>query len=378
MKKNQARSPLPYKTVFVCLFALVVTALLASCEMQSIVDHWRDDDADTVYHSLEVTTTSPLITTTLPPATDPPTTTEPPPVTTTAPPTTTQPPVTAYAPLTGLPTSPAVAASRPLAFCVKNAVGSTIAAADLVIEAPTEASSTRLLLLKSGGESLFSELGIASIRPYMAALSHDFFGLSVYLGTSDIGRESASFLYETVDLSLTSVTEGDPASLETAIAAAGHETVVSGSIALPYTLADVGTTVAPKEATSSYVSISYNATAATAFTYDALTGTYTMRSGTALAAGDAALPSFKNLLVLFFDSTRRVGRDGVELTLDTELGGTGYYVTEGGVMSIFWRRDPMTSRLYITDKDGIPITVNRGKTYLGMTTYEHRDNLILN
>ncbi len=377
MKKNQTGSPLPYKTVFACLLALVGTVLLVSCETQSLVGHWRDDDADTVYHSLEVTTTSPL-TTVEPPVTDPPTTTEPPIVTTTAPPVTAQPPATAYAPLSGPPAAPTVAASRPLAFCVKPAAGSTIAAADLVIEAPTEAASTRLLLLKSGGASLFAELGIASIRPYMAALSHDFFGLSVYRGTSDIGRESASFLYETVDLSLTSVNEGDPASLQSAITAAGHETVVSGSIALPYTLSDVGKTVTLDEATSTYISIPYNATAATAFTYDALAGVYTMRSGAALAEGNTPLPTFKNILVLSFDSTRRVGRDGVELTLDTELGGTGYYITEGGAMSIFWRRDPMTSRLYITDKDGVPITVNRGKTYLGMTTYEYRDRLILN
>ncbi len=376
MKKNQHPSPLPYKTVFACLSTLLLLVLLASCEMQSIVGNWRNDGADTVYHSLEVTTTL-QATTTEPPVTDPPVTEAPPPVTTAPPPVTEPPEETAYLPLIGLPCSPSVAALRPLSFCTRSAAGAVIAAADLVIEAPTEASSTRLLLMKSGGLSLFEDCEIASIRPYMAALSHDFFGLSVYRGTSDIGRESASFLYETVDLSLVSVKE-EAAALDAAIQEAGHQTVISGTIALPYTLCDIGKTTTPTEATSTYVSIPYNSTAATAFTYDPLAKSYTMRSGPALREGSTALPAFKNLLILFFDSTRRVGRDGVELTLDTELGGTGYYVTEGGVVSVFWRRDPVTSGLCITDTDGVAITVNRGKTYLGMTTYEHRDRLILN
>ena len=376
MKKNQEKSHLSHKTVFVWLIALIGTVLLVSCEAQSLVGHWRDDGADTVFQSLPLTSVASPPATEPPTVTDPPVTTVTPPVTTT--PVTTPPLPTAYAPLTGLPASPSAAVSRPLAFCVKTASGSTIAEADLVIEAPTEASSPRLLLLKSDGGSLFSKITPSSIRPYMAALSHDFFGLSVYRGTSDIGRESASLLYETVDLSSIPVKEGDPAALENAIASAGHQTLISGAIALPYSLAEIGHTVTPTEAPSTYVSIPYSGTATTAFTYDALAGVYTMRSGAALTEGDTTLPVFKNLLILSFDSTKRVGRNGVELTLDTELGGTGYYVTEGSVMSLLWRRDPMTSRLYITDKDGVPITVNRGKTYLGMTTYDCLDRLILN
>ncbi|MBQ2719305.1 MAG: DUF3048 C-terminal domain-containing protein [Clostridia bacterium] len=380
MKKHQKRQSIPYKTVFVSLFLFVIAVLMVSCEAQSLVGNWRGDGADTVYHSLPVTTAEvTTATTTAPPVTTSVATTTVP--TTTAPPVTTAPlppPTPYYNPLTGLPCSASEAAARPLAFCVKEATGGVIGRADLVIEAPTEASATRLALLKAGGAALWGEVTVASTRPYLAALSHDFFAISVYRGTSDLDRESASFLYNTVDVSETPVKEKDPEALMAAIKAASYQTTVAGSILLPYTLSDIGAGVPPQEGSSTYVSVAFSQGATTSFTYDTLAGCYTMRSSSALSSAEGGLPTFTNLVILFHDATRRISKDGVELTLDTNLGGTGYYVASGGHQRILWRRDPVTSRLYITDTDGVPLVLARGKTYVGMTTFEYREALILN
>lgn len=380
MKKDPQKRPLPYKTVFACLLFFVIAVLLVSCEAQSLVGNWRGDGADTVYHSLPVTTAETSAVTTVPPVT---TSAE----TTTALATTAAPPVTTmpeppgspyYNPLSGLPCSQKESVARPIGFCVKEAAGSVIALADAVIEAPTEATATRLMLLKCGGTSLWSHLTAASIRPYLAAMSHDLFAISVYRGTSDLDRESASFLYNTIDLRETAVQDKDPEALLAAITAAAYQTSVAGSIALPYTLGEVGTAATPNEGRSTYVSIPYSTEAVTAFTYDPLTKSYTMRTSAALSASESVFPTFTNVLVLFHDATRRVSKDGVELTLDTALGGTGYYISNGGHRQLLWRRDPVTSRLYFTDTDGAPLVINRGKTYIGMTTFEYREELILN
>ena len=47
-------------------------------------------------------------------------------------------------------------------------------------------------------------------------------------------------------------------------------------------------------------------------------------------------------------------------------------------MPILWRRDAETSRLILTDENNVPLKINRGKTYIGMTTFAERNKLILN
>jgi hypothetical protein len=259
---------------------------------------------------------------------------------------------------------------------VKAATPSEISAADLVIEAPTEGSTTRLSLIGTSHAELFENLTPASTRPYLAALSHDFFGISVYRGTSDNGYSSTALLYDTLDLSVTEI-ERNKAALLTALRDAGYQTQTVGAITLPYHLASLGETVTPAGNAASYAAISFGS-GITTFTFDAVRNLYTMRSSAALAPDGGTLPAFSNLLILFHDATRRITKDGIELTLDTELGGYGYYLSAGHAMPILWRRDPATSSLRITDGDGVPLTVNRGKTYIGMTTYEHREDLILN
>ena len=158
----------------------------------------------------------------------------------------------------------------------------------------------------------------------------------------------------------------------------GIQTEVAGRIALPYAMAAVGETALPQGTPTTYVSVPFSDTASTSFTYDAMTRCYTMRTSSALSDTAGNLPVFANLLVLFHESTHHVTKDGSELVLDTANGGSGYLVTAGRTVHILWQRDTATSQLRITDADGAEITLNRGKTYVAMTTYEHRERMVLN
>lgn len=374
MKKTPPHRTSPSLIILIGVTLLLVM-LLAACEWNSLSGAWQGDGTNAVLKpedppATTVTTTVADVTTT---AEAPPPTTAP---STTVAPVTTAPAVTYFHPLTGLPCSREATEVRPLAFCVGSATGTEIAEADIVIEAPTESAPTRLSLVGNGHASLFPGLQIAATRPYLAALTHDLFAISVYRGTSDNGFESTEFLYDTVDLTVTEIAKTEKALWE-AIQTAGHQTSVVGSILLPYSLPAEGETVKPTDATASYLSIPFHPESATVFTYDAVARTYTMRSGAALAP-DGTLPTFSSLIILFHDSTKRSTKDGTELTLDTDRGGYGYYATSGGIQQIFWRRDPVTSSLILTDKNGARLSVNRGKIYVGMTTYDLENSLILN
>ena len=364
--KKTAQSPRYISPMIpVMVLFLMLLCLLASCELQSLAPGQETtNDANTVYQPIEVTTTDPGETTTIQQ-----TTTAPPTTTTTA-------PILYFNPLTGLPCEGPASSCRPIAFTVKEANGIEISSADLVIEAPTEANNTRLALVGVSHTEIMASIELASTRPYLADLCNDLFAISVYHGTSDREKESTAFLYDTIDTK-TAPMESTTSALKIAITAAGYQQSIAGNIALPYTLEKIGSTVKPQKLVSTYISIPYSDTTASAFTYDTLANAYTMRTCTALLQ-DGTLPTFTNIIILFYDATLRVSKDGSTLTLDTDLGGSGYYVTQGGAMPILWRRDTETSRLIITDENDIPLTINRGKTYIGMTTFAQRNQLILN
>ena len=373
MKKNTQAPRYISPLIAMMLFFLLFLCALSSCELQSLTNpQGTTTDSNTVLKPLEVTTTG-IENPSLTEATTTQATTA---QTTTMPPTTTAAPILYFNPLTGLPCEGAMSSKRPIALSVKEATGEQIGMADIVAEAPTEAAATRLALIGNSHTAILSSVTLASTRPYLAALANDLFAISVYHGTSDTGKLSTSFLYDTIDTKITPIESTSDALMHT-IAASGYQQSIAGNIALPYTISGIGETVKPNKLSSTYISVPYSDTAVTTFTYDALAKSYTMRTCTALSGG-AALPTFSNILILFHDATLRVTKDGNELTLDTDIGGSGYYISQGGVMPITWRRDTATSRLILADEYNIPLKINRGKTYIGMTTFAYREKLILN
>ncbi len=369
MKENRKNRTTLFFLTAALFSVLLISSALSSCQLNSIVDSVGSGANDVFLPITESTTTAPVSIAT---TTEPPSTTSAPPITTTAPPVTTTAGPIYYNPLSALPTNKEASLTRPIGLCVNEEVFMGAPAADLVIEAPTAENGQRYLLLNTDVGCLDAFKSVSSIRPHLAALSHDFFGISVYCGTSDNGRPASSFLYDTID---TSLLDGD-ISLQQAYLAADMQKSIAHSIALPYDFAPVGQTVALNGTPSHYVSIPFYGGAATAFSYDALSGVYTLRR--AQATQEVAPPSFTNLFVLFFDSTVTSGRDGTVLTLDTASEGEGYYISKGEATKILWKRDSVTSSLSFTLENGERLTVNRGKSYIGMTDFSAKRSLILN
>ncbi len=367
-EKHPNRTTLFFLTA--ALFSVLLICIsLSSCEFNSIVDSMGTGANDVFLPITENTTTAPVSVIT---TSEPPLTTTEAPTTTTAPPvTTTQAPIY-YTPLSSLPCDKEVSLTRPIGLCVNEEAFSRFPTADLVIEAPTAENGQRYLLLSSDVGCLDNAPGVSSIRPYLAALSHDFFGISIYHGTSDNGRPSTPFLYDTLDTSLLS----DKTAFREAYLSSDFQKSIANGIALPYSVLPIGKTLEYNGSPSHYVSIPFYGGATTAFSYDALSGVYTLRK--AQAPQGATPPSFTNLFILFFDSTVTSAKDGTVLTLDTASEGEGYYVSEGEAVKILWKRDGATSNLSFTLENGEKLTVNRGRSYIAMTDFAAKRSLILN
>ncbi|MBR2750194.1 MAG: DUF3048 domain-containing protein [Clostridiales bacterium] len=80
---------------------------------------------------------------------------------------------------------------------------------------------------------------------------------------------------------------------------------------------------------------------------------------------------FTNVFVLYTNIHDR--HDGAgRLDFSLELGGQGYYVSNGKLVEINWIKPNPMDMIQITDKDGKPIEINAGKSYFCMVDIKER------
>ena len=102
------------------------------------------------------------------------------------------------------------------------------------------------------------------------------------------------------------------------------------------------------------------------FNYDAENNVYLrLQRGAPHTDLNGTQLSFTNVLLLFYNVSYYHTASGTSYTLDTAAGGTGFCYTGGSVTSLEWKYDN-TGNLVFTDDRGEPITLNRGKTYIGL------------
>ena len=132
---------------------------------------------------------------------------------------------------------------------------------------------------------------------------------------------------------------------------------------MPYIFSDksvTGTTSANS------ITLPYQENTETNLYYSERTGAYTLYKGSAKCVDklNGADVSFKNVFVLFANSTTYESADGKELTMDTYSGGSGYYASDGYLTEINWRLTDDGS-LVFTTLNGEILEVNRGNAYVG-------------
>ena len=103
------------------------------------------------------------------------------------------------------------------------------------------------------------------------------------------------------------------------------------------------------------------------FTYDAETNTYLKEhngnpqmdgvTGTQLA--------FTNVLILETDIGAHP--NGTHRDVKWINGGTGYYISNGAMQKITWSKASIESRILLFDEDGKELTINAGKSYIGIS-----------
>ncbi len=155
--------------------------------------------------------------------------------------------------------------------------------------------------------------------------------------------------------------------LPQAIADAGYRTdLLENNKKDAFNFAEGEELVAPAGTECTYLNVIFSDSYYSTFTYDAASGKYLKQH-----SGDPQMDSatgeqlsFTNVFVLNTDVSMR----GVGQLMDVSLeGGNGYYVSDGVAQEINWTKPAENENFVITDTQGNPITVNRGKCYFGIT-----------
>ncbi len=291
-------------------------------------------------------------------------------------------------PLTGLSDiTDAAVGMRPVAVMVNNVKPAFpqygIAQADVIFEIPVEGRATRFMALYADYTQVPKICSIRSCRKYFPAISEGFD--AVYVNWGMMGE-----VQDYVDsLNLTQYdgkyNEGNLFGRDKERRSAGyaleHTSYFDGTRLAEVMQADgerieieedkKGTAfrfnsavIKPTGDACTEINVDFGIALAT-FTYDATTNTYFKDyngkdqvdgvTGTQLA--------FTNVFVLEANITGAA--NGIHRDVDWH-GGNGYYVSNGAVQKITWSKKDEQSPMKFYDEDGEELSINRGKSYIGI------------
>lgn len=275
--------------------------------------------------------------------------------------------------LTGLETDIDKYTKKPFAF-ITSSISPLygIASADIVIEIPCEGSETRFLVYNSSVEELGKLGALLPTRDYISALTCAFGGILCADGNDDIVdyhtlpstlhldiskfndkyyTENAKYIYSSGKL-ITELAKEEE--IDTAI--------VKRPI-LPFNFADFGEQISGITKAES-INISYGNKST--LNYDGQSGLYYLSKNetekTDMLTGEKI--GFKNVFILFADTTTYEKSTGVEVVTDTTASGAGYYATNGKLTEIRWHTNEAGELVFET-LGGERLTVNRGNSYIG-------------
>ena len=299
-------------------------------------------------------------------------------------------PPTYYNRYTGLACDEEILSCRPISVCIGNFDGKRqegLSLADIIIESPHDGDKTRLLAIYTDHRKTDAIVGVSSIKDYMLSPVNAFGAIAVYAGNGDKkpGEVSTSqgdyldYSYHNLSSAFEESTDG----LRTNIKSLTNASITKGysltdpEFPLPYRLAELDTVYTPNSNRIRNISFRYSTANSVSFTYHEDTRVYQkLQNGiphTDSKTGEQL--AFSNLLLLFHNVSYYYSSDQTTFTIDTKTGGDGYLYTGGGVISVRWRYTD-DGALSIVDDTGEKITVNRGKTYIGMLKVTDSSTLI--
>ncbi len=306
--------------------------------------------------------------------------------------------ITYVDPLTGLRQTTDVSGIRPVSVIFDNvsiaAPQSGISKMDILIETMVEYGISRLVGITNdhvdadgkGTNDIYGP--IRSTRHYIVGLSQAFDALMVGAGGSPQGYAAIrdlnlDYIDNERDRYAAQIFYRDP--LRYKEDGYEHSLMITGkgilslaeinSYAVKQTNTDAfnfleeGKTVYLAGGASTHVILKYSLYQQVQLVYSSTTGTYyRYQHGDVphLDAENGEQLNFKNVLILFADTSDIAGDTEGRLDIRTTGSGEGYYISEGRYAPIKWSRASETSELVITGMGGEKFYFNRGKTFISV------------
>ncbi len=326
---------------------------------------------------------------------------------------TTEPVVAIYHdPLTGLKTVVDVSKVRPVSIVFDNLSAASpqsgISRADILIECMVEGGISRLIGItnKYGADNEFGGLEsygpIRSTRPYMVSLSQAFGSLMVGAGYSPQGYElitklGADYINGTHDRYALQGFYRDADRFKNS--GYEHSLMITGKGILKlaelnkfnlttdsadaFNFAPEDSPITLAGGSAAHVILKYSAYQQIQMVYSSSTGKYyryQYGDQPHLDAENGEQLCYENVFVLFAN-TKNIAGD-TEGRLDVSVTGTGdgYYINGGKYTPIKWTRTSDSSMFYFTTDNGVPLFVNRGKTFISVVNANLKDtaSVVLN
>jgi len=278
---------------------------------------------------------------------------------------------------TGLACDEAISSCRPISVSIGNfdqKQQEGLSFADILIEAPLDGDVTRFWAITTNWSAITNLQSIASAKSYMMPMVNAFGAIAVYNGMegtpNTANADTIDYASGRFDSNFTAQENGILSSDgEKLLNAAVKENfnMKDTDIVLPYQIAPLGTPYIPSGNKISSIHYTYSEKNTVNFSYDATSNVY-LRASSGQAHTDpiSGKPlSFSNVILLFYNVSYYHTANGTSYLLDTSAGGNGFCYTNGGVVPIKWSYDS-TGNLVFLDQDGKALTVNRGKTFIGM------------
>lgn len=296
--------------------------------------------------------------------------------------------------LTGLPTlTDEAVGKRPVAVMVNNVKAAFpqygIAEADIIFEIPVEGGSTRFMAMYGDYTQVPKICSIRSCRMYFPEYSEGFDAVYVNWGMSNAIRPYVNSLnlthyegaYNTGNLfardeerrasgyALEHTGYFDGTRLPEAMEKAGQRTDIEDDKKdTAFQFYEPENVVKPTGDSCIKADIDYGVAEPT-FTYDEASNTYLKQhNGTPQIDGKTGTQlAFTNVIILETDIGQH--ENGTHRDVRWQNGGTGYYISNGAVQRISWSKNSIESRLRLFDGDGKELTINAGKSYIGISYY---------
>ncbi len=302
-------------------------------------------------------------------------------------------------PLTGLEATRDLTSVRPVAIMINNIQAACpqegISGADIIYECLAEGGITRLLMVAKDYESLGVVGSIRSSREYYIDFAKNHDAIYVHAGGSeeaysqilkrsidhldgvrpdarsgiDLGKtvfyrdrdRLAKMAYEH-----TMVSTG--ALIKQGIDTMGYRTELESSFKDPIQQINHGWDVVLAGSSASYLSIPYRNFQIVEYEYDANTEKYMryqFNHAPHIDNTNGEQLGFENIIILNLNHTNR-GDSYNHLNVDTAGEGDGMYITKGSMIPIKWSKASQDAAMVLTDAEGFPLVVNKGKTVINI------------